>query len=378
MDKKVLISIGVVLMLLATVFFAFRYLGPSHGGSAALRIGVIASLTGSGAPYGKNSWQGVQLAVEEVSESGGIAGKRVEVILEDDATDTKQAVSAFEKLAGTPGVQLVIGPASSGGVMACAPIANRKQIVILSPGAASPNITEAGDFVFRNRASGTLEAIETARFALRTLGVRTCAIMRIQTDYGVGFADSFRGEFDAGGGRVLGTEVFQQGATDMRAQIVRLKEVDPEAVYLVGVPGEASRALVQMRELGFRPKILTNNMESPDLLKNAGDAAEGIYFAIPRFDPKSSDRRIQEFAARYRKRFGANPDMFAADGYDAVFLAKEAIETHGTSGAQIRDGLYAIAGFPGVYGTISFDKNGDVVKPLAIRTVRNGRFADAK
>lgn len=373
MSKKLLYVFGIIIVLIIG-FQILKFLDSQSKEDTILNIGVIASVTGSGAPYGRNSLQGIQLAVEEINNSGGINGNQVKILLQDDSTEARQAVSAFEKLISIYNVKLVIGPASSSGVMACAPIANEKQIVILSPGAASPNISEAGDFIFRNRASGTQEALETARFVLFKLNRKTSAILRIQTDYGVGFEKIFQNEFVRGGGRILGSEVFQQGATDMRAQILRLKRLNPQTIYLVGVPGEVSRALIQMKELSFTPIILTNNMESPELIKNAGDAAEGIYFAIPKYNTKSKDSRFLNFAKSYREHFNSDPDMFAADGYDAVFLVKRAIETHGKLGSQIRDGLYAIKNFPGVYGAISIDRNGDVIKPLVIRTVQKGKF----
>ncbi len=326
----------------------------------------------------------------------------------------------MNKLVNIAKVPIIIGPASSSGVLACAPIANRTKTVILSSGAASPNITEAGDYVFRNRASGAQEGIITAKFAYEKLGLRKMAIFKINTDYGIGFANYFKQEFSKLGGEIIADESFNQGDTDFRSQISKLKRLNvngiylesvyklcflfviPEVLnresivfkrfwiprssrrmtnhdfihrlYLVGVPIEVGNILKQSYELGFRTQFLTNNMESPELIKIAQKAAEGLFFAIPIFDSNDTDPKVKTFVKKYKEKYGKNPDMLAADSYDAIFIVKEAIEKGGYSGESIRNALYHINNFQGVNGTINFDQNGDVVRPLAIKTVKDGKF----
>lgn len=339
-----------------------------------IKIGVINSLTGSAAPYGANIQNGILMAVDEINKSGGIKGRAIRILIEDDKTSSNDAVSAMNKLVSIEKVPVILGPASSGGVLACAPIANRMKTVLLSSGAASPDITNAGDYIFRNRASGAQEAIITARFAYDKLGLRKIAIFKINTDYGVGFSKYFRQEFTTSGGQVPFEETFNQGDTDFRSQIIKLKKTDVEGVYLVGVPNEVGNILKQAYEIGLKTQFLTNNMESPELLRIARSAAEGLFFAIPVFDITNPEPKSRSFIEKYTKRYGKDPDMLAADSYDAVFLIKEAIERGGYAGEGIKDALYNINKFDGVNGTITFDRNGDVVRPLAIKTVKDGKF----
>lgn len=339
-----------------------------------IKIGVINSLTGSAAPYGENSQDGIRLAVDEINNNGGIKGKKIKLLVEDDKTDPQSAVAAFRKLVNVDKVPIIIGPLSSSSAMACAPLANENKVVILSPGAVTPSLTGAGDYVFRNRAPGQLEAIQMADFAYNQLNLKKVAIFYINTDYGVGFKDIFAKHFEQLGGKIVYFESFDQGQSDFRSQIAKLKGLKTDGVYILGVPIEVGNILKQSAELGFKTKFLMNNMEDPNLIKIAGKAAEGVFFVIPMFDPNTSEPNVQKFTIEYKTKYGRIPDMFAADGYDAVYIVRRAIEDSKYNGEGIKNALYAIKDFPGVNGKITFDKNGDVIKPLSIKTVKDGKF----
>jgi len=374
MKRNIWIGIGVAIVVALAIVLVTQ----TKKEVEEIKIGVINSLTGSGAPYCENLQNALLLAVKEINKAGCVKGRKIKLIIEDDKTSPTVAVSAMNKLVNVDKVPIIIGPASSSSVMACAPIANRTKTVLLSPGAASPNITTAGDFIFRNRASGAAEGVEIAKFAYKKLGLRKVAILYINTDYGPGFSKAFKTKFTQLGVKIVGIETYNQGATDFRTQITKLKKLKPDGVYLVGVPIEAGNILKQSLELGFTPQFLTNNMESPELIKIAGKAAEGIFFAIPAFDPNSPNPKVQEFVKKYRAKYGREPDMFAVNAYDAVYLIKLAIEKAGYNGEDIKNALYDIKDFPGVNGTLSFDENGDVVKPLTIKTIEHGKFVVVK
>jgi len=195
-----------------------------EGSLGPIKIGVVALLTGTHAVYGKNVQDGVALAVEEINAAGGISGRRVELIVEDEGSSPQTAVSAVQRLIDIWKVPAIIGPVSSSGVMAAAPTANQRKVVLLSPGAASPNITDAGDFVFRNRASGSAESLVMAEHAYYALGIREIAILQITTDYGEGFRKVFEDRFRELGGRILLVEYFDAGGADFRAQVQKLIE----------------------------------------------------------------------------------------------------------------------------------------------------------
>ncbi|MBU1701003.1 MAG: ABC transporter substrate-binding protein [Candidatus Eisenbacteria bacterium] len=375
--RSIIWLIVVVVVVTGVIWYSNQRVETASVEPKVVKIGVAALLTGTHAVYGENVQDGVMLAVNEINEGGGIKGKAVEVVVEDEGSDPKQAVAAVQRLIAIEKVPVIIGPASSGGVMAAAPVANARNVVLLSPGGASPNITQAGDFVFRNRASGSAESLVMAEHAYNVLGIRDIAILQITTDYGEGFRKVFEDRFKELGGKVAAVEYFDAGTTDFRAQITKLKNLGVKAVFILGVPKEVGSFLKQAKELGFSATFISNNMESQDLLTAAGDAAEGLQFAIPEFNPQSEIPHIREFTDKFKSRYDRLPDMFAANGYDAMYIVKRAIEVGGYSGEGIRDALYAMKDFSVVNGgKISFDENGDVFKPLTIKEVRNGEFAE--
>ncbi len=341
-----------------------------------IKIGVISSLTGTIAPYGESVWEGVQIGIDEINENGGIDGKQIEVIIEDDQSDAKIATTVMNKLIDEDGVPIVLGPVASSSVMAVAPIANERKTVVLSPAAASPSITEAGDYIFRNRAAGGLEALKLAEYAYTELGVKNVCLLYINTDYGIGYKGIILDTFTNLGGTIGFVESFDQGETDFRTLITKVSGYEPEAVFLLGNPYEVGLILKQSKELGFKTVYLSNNVESDELLEQAGDAANGLVFVLPYFDATSVQPNVRYFVEKYETRFGRIPDLYAANGYDAAYLCKIAIERGGYNAEGIKEALYGIKGYEGVNGLISFDENGDVEKPLTFKKVEDGEFVN--
>ena len=370
--KKIWIGISsiVVIVGLAVVLVVTQ----TKKGPEEIKIGFVNSLTGQYAPYGKNNWNGVNLAIEEINSAGGIMGKKVKIILEDDRSTKEGAVDAVKKLIDIDKVPVIIGPGSSVGVMSAAPIANKAKVVLLSPGAASPEITNAGDYIFRNRASGTLEASKVAEYAYRKLQIKKVVVFFPNVDYGIGFKNVFVKKFTSMGGSILSEETYAETDTDFRTQLAKIKQKKPEGVYVLGVPESIGQILRQSKEMGLNVQFLSNNVESPKLLEIARGAAEGLIFPIPSYDFESPFPRIRDFEMKYYKKFGQHSDLFAANGYDAVYIVKHAIETGGYNGEAIKNALHNLKNFQGVAGNISFDEHGDVIMPLSVKEVKNGQF----
>ncbi len=157
-----------------------------------IKIGAILPLTGSAAPYGENAKRGIELALTEINAAGGIQGSRIRVLFEDSRTDPKEAVSALNKLYSTHGVRYIIGDINSSGVLAMAPIAEKNKIILLSPGASNPKISDAGEYIFRNWHSDALEGQVDAEHAYSKMNWRTAAVLYVDAAYGVGLAETFR------------------------------------------------------------------------------------------------------------------------------------------------------------------------------------------
>jgi len=369
--KKLPIVIGVLILMVVVVMLTFvRTTEELHD----VRIGAILELTGPLAPQGERSKRGMDLALVEINSVGGISGKRMTLIVEDTKTDPKEGVAAFRKMVEIHNVPVVTGAVGSSVVMACAPIANEKKVVLFSAGATSPLITNAGDYVFRNRVSGEAEVRAMADFAVNKLKVKRLAVIYVNTDYGAGNKEVFEKAFGGHGGQILLSEGFDQGESDFRTYISKIRSLHPQAVYIIAHSIETAYFLKQAEELGLDTRFLsTIGVKSPDLWRIADDAGNGVIYTVQKFDPNASERSTA-FTNKYREEYGEAPDLFAALGYDAIHILAKVIEERGYAAEAIKNGLYDLSNFYGVVGKISFDQNGDVESEITMEITKDGKF----
>lgn len=340
-----------------------------------IRIGALLSETGSGAPYGKDNRRGVELAVEEVNSAGGIDGKKVLVVYEDDKTTPKGATDGISKLIFQDNVNVVIGSTVSSATLAAAPIADSSNVVLISPGASSPKITNAGDFVFRVWISDELEGSKMADYMFYEDRFKRISLMYINNEYGVGLRNVVERRFIQLGGQIATVESFNQDATDFRAQLAKIKQLNIDGLYLAGYYRELGNLLNQARALALKIPIRSCvTFEDPELLKIAGKNAEDVVYSSPYFDLDDTASVFRSFRNSFKERFGTEPGNFAAHGYDALMVIASALKEGARTGAQIRNLLYKTRDYPGVSGRTTFDQNGDVMKSVAIKAVKDGRF----
>jgi len=339
-----------------------------------VKIGAILPLTGDGAKYGEATKKGIDLAVEEVNEKGGILNKSLEIVYEDSQADASKAVSAFRKLINVQHIKFILGPLSSTEVLAVAPIANKEKIIILTPAASAPQITYAGDYIFRNVMSDLYDGRAMAAYAVREMGKRIAATFYINNDFGIGLKNSFKEQFEKMGGKIVLEMSFERGDNDYRPQITRIKNAHPEIIFLVG-QAKMAEILRETKEMGIKLSIVSFSMfEDPDILKIAGGAAEGVIYTYRVFDPNGENPVVKHFVEGYEKKYGAQPDIFAGLSYDATRILALALERGSFEVEKVKEDIYGIKDFPGVVGKTSFDKNGDVRKPIGIKKVENGEF----
>lgn len=369
--KKVWIGIVVVIAVLVVAFVITQ----TKSEPEEIKIGAILPLTGDAALYGEALKNGIELAVNQINDEGGIKGINISVIYEDDENSPNKGVSGFRKILETEKVPVVIGGAGSSVALAIASIADDQKVVLLSPTATAPALTQAGPYFFRIWPSDNYDGSYMAKFAFENLGFRKVSILYVNNDYGKGIAEVFDGVFKNLGGEILNSENYELSASDCRTQLAKIKGNNPQAIYLPGYYKELSIILRQMRELNLKVKILSvNSFYDHRLLEIAGDAAEGAIFTYPVYDPKSNDPIIQEFVQIYQSKYGIEPDAFAVQGYDCVKIIAHAIGEGGYSADGIRKALVQIEDFPAVGGKTTFDESGDVVKELRILSVEKGRF----
>lgn len=336
-------------------------------------IGATLPLTGDAAQWGKNTQDGINLAVEEINNNDGILGKKISIVYEDTKALPKEGINAYQKLRTEYNVQAIIDDSVSSVTLSMAPMAEKDQVVILATGATAPKITEAGDFIFRIWNSDLYEGEFVAKYAFEKMNLKKIAIVYINNDYGKGLEEVFKLKFKQFGGEVTDSAAFDQNTTDYKTQLVKINANKPEAIYLVGYPKEIPLVLKQIKEMGLKARLLgTVAMQDDQLLKIAGNAAEGLIFPYPE-DPTGDN--VKRFEANYTKKYGKKPGITSDVGYDAVYMIKNAIElTKNFNGISIKDGLYKIENFPGASGKMTFDKNGDVHKLMNIKVVNNGNF----
>jgi branched-chain amino acid transport system substrate-binding protein len=340
--------------------------------SSDVKIGALIPLTGSSAEYGKWMKDALEMARQEINEAGGINGKELSIIYEDEAGDPKTAASAMQKLADVDKVPIVFGAFNSGCVLAQAPVAERTKTPILAE-AQAPQIRDAGDYVFRIQPDSRLYIKYFVPYVFNNLDIHKVAILYVNNAFGKALAEIFADSLQKLGGKIVYEGSFQQGATDFRTQLIKIKQLKPEGVFVPAV-GETGYVLKQAYELGVSAQFLGGSpTESPDVLLEAGKGAEGVIYCH-HFDPDSKDSAVTRFVKNYERLYGRVPEGYAALAYDGLKVIAKVLRECGPNRDAIKDSLYKVQNFPGVTGLTSFDDHGDVIKPIYIKTIKDGKF----
>lgn len=373
--KRITWHIGFLTFLLLCVLSVLLVIsGCSKKEPREIRIGAVLPLTGSAAVWGQNAKMGIEIALDEINSSGGIRGKKIRLIYEDSQSLPRNAVSALQKLISTDKVSVVIGDIASSSVLAMAPIAEKNHVVLLSPGASNPDISKAGDYIFRNWQSDALEGDVDAHFAYEKLGYNKAATLYVNNAYGTGLKDVFEEVFRKLGGKILISESFQQGDTDMRSQIRKIAEANPALIYMPGYPPEMAIVLRQAKEMGIKIQFLSvQAFDDPKILETAGGAAEGAIFSVPK-PPDTSNTVVSNFIRKYKEKFNKEPGVCSDTGYDALKIVCWTIDrTTEISGSAIQLQLLKLKDFPGAAGATTFDSNGDVVRDFIFKKIKAGK-----
>jgi branched-chain amino acid transport system substrate-binding protein len=341
--------------------------------STPIKVGAILPLTGDAAAYGLSARQGIDLALANYLKTSPTSPP-ISIVYEDDRGDAKSGVNAFNKLVDVDGAKVVIGAMASSITLAIAPVAERNHVILISPASSAPEISSAGDFIFRTCYSDEYEGAVLAGYSVKELGLKSFAILRSDNAYGKGLSDQFVKTASDLGATILVSDKFAQGATEFRTQLLKIKTLQPSAVLIIGYK-ELSNILIQAKQLGITSQFLSSVMfEDPDVIRLAGEAANGVIYTFPAYNTASTNASVQQFVSAYKNAYGKNPDVYAALSYDAADLVFSAITHVGNSPEKVRDYFYGVKDFQGATGSIAFDKNGDVIKELGIKVLRDGKF----
>lgn len=341
----------------------------------SVNIGVILPMTGPGAAYGRQVWEGIQLCREQINRTGGVGGKTVKLLLEDDQTEPRVGVSTARRLIDIHNVRVIIGALASNVTLAVAPVAERAHVVLMCPGSSSDKISQAGDFVFRIAPTDSYDGVFLAEVASDRLRLRRVAVLYLNNEFGAGLQATFASHFLERGGDIVFSEGFLQGATDFRSQLGKVNVAAADGLFLIANTAENVVVLRQMRELGLRCKVFApSTFNDPNILKLVPEAAEGVIFSAAGFAGIAKEKEVQDFLGLFKKRYGREPTSFAAYGYDALKVLAAVLSKDGDDSTRIKEALYQVRDFPGASGRMTFDKNGDAQRQLSVFVVRDGRF----
>jgi len=359
-----------------------QIVGCGGGEQETYKVGVAGPFTGDGAQFGEMIRMGVEMKAHEINEAGGINGVMLELELQDDKGDPKEAANVAQKLGSDPDVLAVIGHFNSSCSLAGKEVYKQMRVLQLSPGSTNINVCIGSDWTFRNVYRDDYQGHFIADYIKNVLGYKKVAVFFDNDDYGRGLKDAFRERADEIGLEVVAEEAYVRDTQEYTPQLTQIRAKNPDIIFISGLYANAAMILTQAKNLDIQtPFIGGDGLLSSDLIKNAGSAAEGTIITCP-FLPTVEDEKTRKFVEAFEKKYNEKPDAWAALSYDALGIVAEAIANAGPDRTAIRDYVASLNGpenaYDGVTGMTYFDENGDVMKPLVVAVVRGGEFYPAE
>ncbi|MCF7812274.1 ABC transporter substrate-binding protein [Candidatus Gracilibacteria bacterium] len=353
--KRILFGLGMALLT-----FGCQQQETSSSSNEPLKIGAIAPMTGDGAVYGDMQQKVLQLKTEQLNQSGGLNGREINIVLEDGKCNPADSSRAAQKLIGIDGVSVILGGFCSGETLGAAPIAERKQVILFTGVSSSPEITHAGDFIFRTSPSDTTQAEVLANYANENF--EKIGMLAEQTDYALALAQTFAEKFQG----ELVEEQYLSTESDFKTRITKLKNENVEALFLDPQTGPKYEIILkQLQEQGWDTPILQNEIATgstetiakfKDFLSEKGTV--GANFVAP--DSPKLKKFMQQYSAKYNEELPyTNYAAGIIDSFDILMQTLQKIDDP-TNTKKIRDEFYAMKNFPGIFGDLNFDENGDV------------------
>lgn len=346
--------------------------GGTQATGAEIPVGEYGSMTGDTATFGQSTHNGIQLAVDQANAAGGVLGKPIKLISEDDQSKTDEAVSAVQKLINRDKVVAVLGEVASKRSLAAGNVCQKFKVPMLSPSSTNPAVTEVGDYVFRACFTDDFQGLVGAQFAQKKNWKKVAILTDVNNDYSKGLAKFFRQGYQ-GKGELVADESYREGDRDFKAQLTRIKGTNPDAVYAPGYYTDIGLILRQARELGLDvPFFGGDGWDSPETLK-LGTVVNGCFYTnhCSIDDPNPA---LQKLVKEYRAKYNADPDAMAITGYDAAMLLFDAIKRAGKADSTaIRDALAATKDFPASTGAMTIDANRNARKPIVVLEIRDGK-----
>ncbi len=346
-----------------------------------IKIGEFASLTGKEAVFGQSSHKGTLLAIEAANAAGGVLGKQIDLITEDNQSKPGESATIAKKLITREKVVALLGEVASSRSLEAGAVAQQYKVPMISPASTNPQVTERGNYIFRVCFIDSFQGAALAKFAREDLKVQRVAILRsVSSAYSVGLAKYFKDRFVQDGGKVVIEPSFSEGDKDFKAQLTAIKAAAPDAIFLPGYYTEAALVCKQARDIGLTIPIFGGDgWEAPALVGIGGKAVEGTYYST-HYSPEAPSATVKAFVKAFKERWNNEvPDAMAALGYDSALVLIDAIKRAGsTEPAKIRDALAATKNVDGVTGRTTIDAKRNASKPAVVIQVRDGEFRFVK
>ena len=364
---------NIFLGLTGALALGFAMTAPAQ---ADIKIGFQAPLTGPAATDGKSAEIAGQMAADAINAAGGVLGQKIELVTYDDQAKPDQAIFTANKLIGEDGVKLVVNASYSASGRAAAPVFQQAGVVMIAAYGVHPDITRAGDYMFRLVHLGPPQGAATALYIGKTLGLKKISAITMDNDYGQATMDGFLAAAGKYGLEVVNKYSYSLKDRQFGSIVASVKNDNPDAVYATGYFFTAGPLVAQLRAAGVTAPIIGSQaFDSEKFIEIAGPAAEGVYI-IDSFDRDRNDQALQKFFAEFKTRAGYPPEGVAAATYSAVMLMADAIKrANSADPAKVRDALAATKNFPMLEDNLSgFNSLHEIIQPISVNRIEDGKF----
>ncbi|WP_296863044.1 ABC transporter substrate-binding protein [Thermosyntropha sp.] len=374
---------GIALILM--VVFLFVAAGCGKGGQMSrngeedvIKLGFLGAKTGSVANYGIPAEKGMKLAIEELNAKGGILGKKVEGIYEDNKGDSAEIASIATKYITRDKVVAMVGDPCTGLTKVAADIAQKNGVVLFSPGATGPGVVEIGDYVFRNTLLDVFAVPAVVDWMMNEKGWKNFAVITsLNNGYSTALTPVFKDAINKKGGKIVLEDSINDGETDFTAQVTKLKKSGADVLVFTGYYTEAALIMNEVKKQNFDICLVGGDgLYGQDLAKLGKDAVEEKVIFYCGFSSDQPSPETEAFLKKYREKYKEEPDMFSAQYYDAVMILAKAMEDAKSTDPKVfKNELAKLKDYPGVSGRTTFLPSREPVKsPVCLITIKDGKF----
>ena len=349
-----------------------------HKKTTEIRLGAILGLSGEDSSLGNETKEGVEIALKEINDAGGVSGKKVVILYEDTKLDPNLANEKIQKLIDRDRVLCVIGDAGSTPTLSARRYAEKAHVPLVSGSATAVEVTLDAKYVFRVCFTDAAQGRAAVKFAREVLKVDRAAIIYVTGNkYSEGLQQIFSTEFAAAGGTIVDKESYQQGETNILTFLSNIKDKDPQLLFAPVYPSDLTKIGPTKSQIGLKcPLLGTDGWDGPATRsKGVIETLEGSYFT-DLFAADGPSESAKPFVEKYKSSYGGKlPSSLAAGGYDALKLIADAIgRAKDLTSEALRDALEQTKGFRGVTGVINIDAGHNAAKPVPVMKIVSGEF----